>query len=471
MNAIDTLLKLRGPASASPSEPIGIAGGDPFFRTPFRVAETLAAVLAATGVAANDLREMRGETRLPIRVDAAHAAALTRMPDYTALLAPDGSVSPQPMSAAFQHMMALTQPWPTRDGRHLLAHFNLPHLAERVLSVLRCADTPQAVAQAIAGWDAAALEDAIAEARACGATVRSAEEWRAHPQGRALADAPPVLLERFGDAPPLPTPTPAGAERPLAGLRVLDLTRILAGPLAGRGLAELGADVLMVTAPHLPQVPEHVRDTSHGKRSCLLDLREQADRHRLAALVRQADVFIDGYRPGELTRRGFGLAELAALRPGLAVVDISCFGAEGPLAGRAGWEQIAQCQTGLAELQGRLAGNGSPALLPAPICDYLTGFLACYGAVAALGRRAREGGTWRVGASLCQSASFLLEQGLLPDFEQAPGLLHDAPTSEQDCHLGRLRTLPPALQMGPERLPWPRPTPRLGSAAAEFLPR
>src|SRR4029077_1593207 len=201
---------------------------------------------------------------------------------------------------------------------------------------------PQSVAGAVATWDALDLEVAIEEARVCGGMVRSNEEWVRHAHGQVLAAKPIVEIFKIGDSDPEPLPRDG---RPLSGIRALDLTRILAGPMAARTLAEHGANVLMVTAERLPQIPEHVLDTSHGKRSCFLDLLQREGGNRLRTLIREADVFSQGYRPGVVAKLGFGPEEVAALRPGIVYASINCYGAEGPFSHRGGWEQVAQTMT------------------------------------------------------------------------------------------------------------------------------
>ncbi|ONG59144.1 CoA transferase [Pseudoroseomonas deserti] len=469
--AFDTLMAIRG-GPAPPAAEVSIEGADPFFRTPFKAGEVAAAAIAACGVAANDLWALRGHARQRIEVRVPEAAATLRTVDYTRARGADGQHRHVPIPQAMAQMLRVTQPWPTRDGRWFLPHLNLPRLSARVLGVLACENTPEAVRAAVAGWEGAALEEAIAAAGACGGLIRSAEEWRAHPQGAYLAGRPVVEIDRLGASPP--EPLPAGP-RPLAGIRVLDLTRILAGPVGSRGLAEQGADVLMVTSPDLPQTPEHVRDTSHGKRSCFLDLKTPSGAARFAELVREADVVVDGYRPGALARLGFGAAVLARLRPGLVHLSVSCFGSGGPFADRAGWEQVAQAVTGLSEAQGRLTGAGQPKLIFAPVCDYTTGYLAAYGVMLALARRAREGGSQSIKVSLCQSAMLLQRQGLVAGFEEAPEVLTEAQLAplqvrEQGIH-GDLLTLGPVLRMSQTPPRWDRPTPELGGDRAEWLDR
>jgi crotonobetainyl-CoA:carnitine CoA-transferase CaiB-like acyl-CoA transferase len=223
----------------------------------------------------------------------------------------------------------------------------------------------------------------------------------------------------------------------------------------------------MVAAPDLPQIPAFVRDLSHGKRSCFLDLRKEAQAEQVRALARQADVFVNGYRPGRLDEHGFSPERLAALRPGIIAVSINCFGSGGLFAARAGWEQVAQTVTGIALTHGTLTGAGRPKLAPAPMCDYLTGYLAAYGAMLALGRRAHEGGSYHVQVSLCQSAMFYQRQELLEDFSEAPGVLTEQELArlyvqEEGTPYGDLLTLGPVLKMSETPCRWSRPTPRLG---------
>jgi crotonobetainyl-CoA:carnitine CoA-transferase CaiB-like acyl-CoA transferase len=469
--AFDELVALRGLPAPAAGE-VSITGEDPFFRTPFRIGQTVSAALAATGVAANDIWELRGHSRQSVAVHLPEAAATLRTVDYTRARGEDGCYRHVPIPQTMAHMLKVTQPWPARNGRWFLPHLNLPALSARVLGVLGCESTPKAVSAAVAQWDPAELEEAIAAARACGGAIRTQEEWLAHPQGAYLAGRPVVELSRTG--PSAPEAFHPG-ERPLSGVRVLDLTRILAGPVGSRGLAEHGADVLMVTARDLPQTPEHVRDTSHGKRSCFLDLKAPADAARFAELVREADVVVNGYRPGALAALGFGMEELARLRPGIIQVSVSCYGSGGPFADRAGWEQVAQAVTGICETHGAAIGAGQPKLVFAPVCDYTTGYLATYGALLALARRAREGGSWQVHVSLCQSAMLLQRQGLLDQFRDAPEVL----TEEQLAALqvqehgvyGDLKTLGPVLRMS-ETPPFrDKPTPPLGGDDPVWLPR
>jgi crotonobetainyl-CoA:carnitine CoA-transferase CaiB-like acyl-CoA transferase len=233
-------------------------------------------------------------------------------------------------------------------------------------------------------------------------------------------------------------------------------------------LAEHGSDVLMVTAEHLPQIKEHVVDTSHGKRSCFINLKTAEGREKLRNLAKGADVFSQGYRPGMMKEFGFGPEDLAAIRPGIVNLSISCFGAGGPFSHRAGWEQIAQTVTGICH-----DGHGDrPGLLPAAACDYTTGYLGAYGVMLALARRAREGGSYHVQVSLCQSGMFIYRQGKTefpaPDMGLADHEL-DALRVESKPDTGPLRHIGPVVQMSETQPHWTRPTPTLGADTPSWL--
>jgi crotonobetainyl-CoA:carnitine CoA-transferase CaiB-like acyl-CoA transferase len=230
----------------------------------------------------------------------------------------------------------------------------------------------------------------------------------------------------------------------------------------------------MVTAPHLPQVAEHVRDTSHGKRSCFLDFEVVEQAAIFRELVKTADVVIDGYRPGALTRKGFGREQLFDLCPGLIHLSVSCFGSGGPFQDRAGWEQVAQAVTGICHTYGESIGAGQPKLVFAPMCDYLTGYMGAIGVMLAMARRAKEGGSYEVNVSLCQSAMFIQRRGLLEAFDAAPGSLTDTEVEKlyvktDTPNHGRMLTLGPVLRMSETAPRWERPAPNFGMDAPVWI--
>jgi crotonobetainyl-CoA:carnitine CoA-transferase CaiB-like acyl-CoA transferase len=459
IKAFEELMQIRG--LASPSESIEIVGKDPVLSTRYTLGESGAAVMAAIGVAINDLWEIKTGHRQDLLVKATHAAAALRSYNYMQL-ADDSSLANWQQQRGRQRM---STPHPTKDGRYFLPHMGLPHLAQRILGVLGCEMDPDAIIAAVSSWNALELEDAIAEARACGAMVRTAEEWAEHPHGQALSAVPVVEIIKVGDSDPEPLPE---GSRPLSGARVLDLTRILAGPTCARTLAEHGADVLMVTAEHLPQAERFVQDTSHGKRTCFLDIEKEDEKDRLYELIRGADVFSQGYRPGVLAARGLSPEHLHELRPGIVYTSMNCYGYDGPFKNRAGWEQIAQTVTGIAAEH----GVERPTLLPAAACDYTTGYMAAYGTLLALGLRAREGGSWHVRTSLCQSGMFLHRQDRV-DFEGAAMEVPQADLDEiltaSDTPYGKMKHLGPILRMSETAPHWELPTVPLGSHKAEWI--
>jgi len=460
-------LEIRGEGLPSDSE-VGITGADPVFSTGFKIGETCASVLAGVGVAVSDIWALKTGRRQNAAIDTRRAAAALRSTRYLQRPGVDGGFAAV-VNENHEAMLKITQPWPTKDGRWFLPHFGLPNLRKRVLGVLGCEPNPESVGKAIAKWNALDLEAAIDEARACGAMVRSNAEWLEHPHGQVLKAKPIVEIAKIADSDPEPFPE---GDRPLSGIRALDLTRILAGPIAARTLAEHGADVLMVAAEHLPQIDEHVMDTSHGKRSCYLDLKTAEGAAKLKELARGADVFSQGYRPGVLNGLGFGPEDLAEMRPGMVYLSISCFGADGPFSHRAGWEQVAQTVTGICQEGGPNPTGSQPGLLPAAACDYTTGYLGAYGVLLALARRAREGGSYHVRVSLCQSGMFIYRQGKTefsePDMELTEAEL-DALRIDSKPALGPLRHLGPVLHLSETQPHWSRPTPLLGGDAPEWL--
>jgi crotonobetainyl-CoA:carnitine CoA-transferase CaiB-like acyl-CoA transferase len=462
--AFQELMAIRG---LGEPESTYIDGNDPVLSTRFPLGETAAAVMAGVGVAVTDLWERKHGSRQTVSVAAAHAAAALKSYAFMRLAGDDGN----PFGNA--RRAGLTNPMPTRDGRFFLPHFGMPHLAERVCGVLGCPLEPDAVIKAIAARDALELEDAVAEVNACGAMVRSNSEWLAHPHGQILATRPVVTITRIGNGPPTPLPAigkaSADGDRPLAGIRALDLTRVLAGPTCARTLAEHGADVLMVAGKQLPQVDRFVMDTGHGKRSSFLDLDTADGRDGLMGLVADADIFSQGYRPGVLAKRGFGPEQLAEARPGIIYTSMSCYGSGGPFSNRAGWEQLAQTVTGVAFEH----GDPTPALLPAAACDYMTGYLAAFGTLIALNRRASEGGSWHVEASLCQSGMFLHRQHRVdfdaPNMDVDPERINEI-IMTSDTRFGEMTHLGPILSLSETPPHWSSPTVPLGTHEPVWLP-
>jgi crotonobetainyl-CoA:carnitine CoA-transferase CaiB-like acyl-CoA transferase len=461
MKAFEELMQIRGlPAGA---EKIVCTGNDPVLASRFSLGETAADIHLAIGVAVNDLWQLRTGNRQDLGIKVAHAVASLKSTQFL-------NVPSQEVNSAFalqRSRQAISTPHLTKDGRYFLPHMGLPHLGERVLKILGCKYELDSVVRAVAQWDALDLEQAIAAERGCGAMVRTETEWLQHPQGSNLALKPVIEIEKIADSDPEPIAEGA-ALRPLESMRVLDLTRILAGPTCARTLAEHGADVLMVTAQNLPQTEYFVIDTSHGKRTTFLDLNNAEQKSTLLGLVKNADVFSQGYRPGVMAKHGLSPDILAELRPGLIYTSMNCYGYEGPFADRAGWEQLAQTVTGLAAEQGGVR----PRLLPAAVCDYATGYLAAYGTLLAMGMRAREGGSYHVKASLCQSAMFVQRQPRVDyqgeGLDIEPNLIAEIQLTT-DTPYGEMKHLGPVLTMSETSPQWQLPSSPLGSHKPQWI--
>ena len=430
-------------------------GDDPVFVTPWRIGGAGAAALGAVGLAVSDLWRLRTGKPQAVAIDRHAAAASLRSNTYV-LQNGKKPVSWDPLAGHY----------PTRDGRVMFLHTNHPHHRAGALRIAgAAAETREALAEAVARWDGLAIEAAIAAGGCVGGLVRSRDEWNAHPHGVAVARLPLIDIVKIGEAPPRPLPK---GERPLSGVRALDLTRVLAGPTSGRVLAENGADVLHVAAPHLPYQTEILMDTGHGKRCAWVDLTTPAGRDTMTALLREADIFTQGYRPGTVAARGFSAEQVAALRPGIVCVSICAYGHDGPWADRRGFDSIVQNVTGLSATQGSLA---KPRNLPVQALDYIAGYLGALGAMVGLARRIEQGGSWLVRVSLVQVAHWLASLGTvapdnglaeLPEPELARYLM------ESDGPFGHLRHLKPVVQLSETPPYFARPPEPLGSSPARW---
>ena len=456
-DALRTLMPIAGWSEDRASE-VNITGEtDPLLPTSFRIAETAAATLGAVGIAASDLWELRTGRRQEIGVDTRRATASLR----------SGSYLKMEWSPATRERNSVMGTYPAKDGRWSYLHCNFPNHRAAAMKVLGVAEDRAAVAKAVAGWDALELEEAIIAANGAGGMVRSMEEWAQHPQAAAIAGLPLMEIVKIGDSSPEPLPE---GSRPLSGIRLLDLTRVLAGPSSSRTLAEHGADVMKLTAAHLPAIVAQDYDTGHGKLSTQLDLREQGQLDTLKGMVREADVFTQGYRPGTLGNRGLSPQSLAEIRPGLVYISLCAFSHMGPWAPRRGFDTVIQTVSGITDRQGKLFPGAAPGPQHYPVSaiDYLTGYLMAYGAMVALARRVKEGGSWLVRISLAQAGRWLVERGQVPESE-----LKNVPsefTPEEiaswgtvtDTPQGKLHHMTPVISLSETPPRWDRPAVPLG---------
>ena len=455
--ALRSILPIAGWSDRQAAEVVFAGGADPVLPTPFCIGAAGAAALAATGLAATELWEVRTGRRQQVTVDLRQATASLRSGRYLKLA---GASVP----SAQNSIMGV---YPTRDGRWSYLHCNFPNHRAAALAVLGVAEDRDAVARAVATWNAADLEEAIIAAGGAGGMARTQMEWAEHPQAVAIAALPLLEIMRIGDSDP--EPLPAG-DRPLSNIRVLDLTRVLAGPTCARTLAEHGADVMKITAAHLPNLGYQEWDTGHGKLSAELDLRTPGDLDILRGLVRQADVFSQGYRPGALANRGLAPEELAAIRPGLVYVSLCAFGHTGPWASRRGFDTVVQTVSGITVRQAECVPGKRPGpqFYPVSAIDYCTGYLMAFGAMAALARRSREGGSWLVRTSLAQVGKWIVDLGEVPT-----AMLKEMPaeftpdelerwSSTSETPSGRLSHLKPVVQLSQTPTYWARPSVPLG---------
>jgi crotonobetainyl-CoA:carnitine CoA-transferase CaiB-like acyl-CoA transferase len=455
-SALRELLRTARVEDSAPGE-IVFSSADPVFPTRYRVGTAGAAALAATGVAAADLWSLRtGRPRQRITVDVRATAASLRSSRY---LRVDGKPPPEvwdPMSGFY----------PVAGGRWLSIHCNFAAHRDAALRVLGAPADRAAGEAASRSWDGNELEDAIHAAGGCAGLARTSREWELHSQHAAVAAQPLLEITRIGDAPSEPLPA---ASRPLSGVRVLDLTRVLAGPTCARTLAEHGADVLKIGAAHIPDMKTTEIDTGIGKLSALLDLRNQDDLGTLRARLSEADVFSQSYRPGTLAARGFSPSDAASIRPGIVYVSLSAWGDTGPWRGRRGFDTIVQTVSGMA-----FEGGTKPRYLPVSAIDYVSGYLMAFGTMVALARRAREGGSWLVRASLARTGRWIAGFGDL-GAEAIAGVPAELPaeeierlTTEIDAPIGRVRHLKPVLAMSETPPGWTRPPVPAGYHRAEW---
>lgn len=451
--ALDQILASVGVEMGSGDVP-AFSGADPVLPTAFLLGTAGAATIAATGLAAAAIWRERSGRDQAVAVDVRHAAAALRSGNYLRVNGESAGSPWAPISGFYT----------TRDGRWMQFHCNYPHHRDGVLELLGAPNDRESVQEAAATWDAQALEDALAEAGMCAGIVRSREEWEAHPQGQAVSRLPLLEVTKVGDS---PVEGFRQGDRPLSGVRVLDLSRVLAGPVGARSLAEHGADVLRITAPHLAAQPEIDVDTGLGKLAAQLDLRRADEQERLLGLVRDADVFLQAYRPGTLAERGLSPEALAEVRPGIVYVSLSAYSHAGPWSQRRGFDSLVQSVSGIVQEHSlETAGRDpqerllTPRHLPAQAIDYVSGYLLAFGAMTALLRRAREGGSYLVRVSLAQTGHWIWNLGRaepgvgLPDltFEDVRGLLVDT-----DSPFGLVTHLRPAVQLSGTPARWERP--------------
>ncbi|KAJ6620727.1 CoA-transferase family III domain-containing protein [Mycena sp. CBHHK59/15] len=381
-------------------------------KSSFKLGDVAQTTIGLSGLSAAQFHLLRTGIDQEVKVDARHAALEFHTEAWYTL---DGSLP----GGIWDSIAGL---YITKDDSFVRIHTNFPHHRKGILFILNVPDTPETsrtmVQAALRTWNAIEFETEAASRGMCATALRSFAQWELHPHAQALQGVPPVQLIKIGDAPK--RGISGDFTRPLDGIRVLDLTRVLAGPVAGRTLAAHGADVLLITSPRLPSLPFDA-DTSRGKRTTQLDLTLSSDHEKLKELAASADVFLQAYRPGGLQEKGFGSQELAALRPGIICANLRAWGWEGPWKDRRGFDSLVQTATGfnVAEAEAYAeytSGEGSlqPRPLPVQALDHAAGYLLAYGINTALCKTITEGGSWEVRVSLAAVGQWIRSLGQLP---------------------------------------------------------
>jgi hypothetical protein len=355
----------------------------------------------------------------------------------------------------------VTGDYQARDG-WIRLHANAAHHRAAAEHVLGVQGDKDAVASAVAGWSKGELEAAIIEAGGCAAEMRTQKEWAVHPQGVAVAVEPLVSITTMeaGGIPDWPVPP----DRPLTGLCVLDLTRVLAGPIASRFLASYGANVLRIDPPDWDE-PGVVPEVSLGKKCARLDLRRETGRACFTELLASADILLHGYRPGALERLGFGTEKRRGLAPGLIDVCLSAYGWSGPWAGRRGFDSLVQMSSGIAETGMNWRHSEKPVPLPYQALDHATGYLMAAAAIRGITQRLQFGNGTAARLSLARTAKFLTnEKAYQEEPPFAPETEADRSPAIEVTEWGNAqRVIAPVAVSGAE-MRWDRPACSLGSA-------
>ena len=345
-------------------------------------------------------------------------------------------------------------------------HTNAPHHRTAALSVLGVSPERDAVTRAVAKWKSNALEQAIVESNGCAAAMRSLADWRAHEQGVAVAAEPLVHIQQSADHQP-PTWRP-DSSRPLRGLRVLDLTRVLAGPVATRFLAGFGADVLRIDPPEWDE-PAVVPDVTLGKRCARLDLRTPRGRSILEHLLQECDVMIHGYRADALEALGLGADRRRELRPSLVDVSLNAYAWTGPWRNRRGFDSLVQMSAGIADEGMRRLQRPRPTPLPVQALDHATGYLIAAAAIRGLTERLKTSGGYAARLSLARSAALLIDG---PRDAGAGEIVRaddgDWQAEQEPSEFGTARRLRGPVTVGGIAMQWDRPAARLGSSPAQW---
>jgi CoA-transferase family III len=358
----------------------------------------------------------------------------------------------------------LSADYEAKDG-WIRLHMNAPHHRDAAMTVLKVEAGKEAIAREAGHWKANDLETAVVEAGGC-AAMRSVAEWKAHPQGQAVGSEP--LLDRRILQSGCRYDWNGSRQRPLEGLRVLDLTRVLAGPVATRFLSGFGAEVLRIDSPWWEE-PVVVLEVALGKRCARLDLRQSANRALFEHLLQEADVLVHGYRPDALARLGFDADRRRKICPGLVDVTLDAYGWAGPWKGRRGFDSLVQMSSGIADAGMKQLGKNRPTPLPVQALDHSVGYLLAATAIRGLTNRFETDAGFEARASLARMAALLIERPFVGNEPIAPEGPNDLSEHVEETAWGPARRIKPPVIVDGAPLRWDLPASQLGSSQAEWL--
>lgn len=461
----------QGPGDAGGR--VTFTGRDPIVRSHFHLGACMAIPAMGAGVGAAAIwRERTGQGQ-DVAVDLREAiynimpvtGLILQMKQAFGMIDPDDPIPsmfefvPTINGRMFQAPLLIGNPmsfaiFETKDDRYVTPTGLYPHHYHGILNVLGVPPEAEAIKAAIKGWNAEDLDEALADGGFASAIHRTAEEWAAHPEGRHLAATPLIEIVKVADGEPVPyTPNPA---TPLDGLKVLANTHVIAGSTAARTLSEYGADVLHIARDQSFEHEIIWTDINIGMRSAFLNLRAEEPHRIQQGLMRQTDVFVESFRGRAMERLGFGVEEAAAGHRGLVYLSLRCYSWDGPWMNRAGFDMEALTTSGFTMAEG---AGGKPRFPPTMVLnDYIAGYLGAAGVLAALRRRAREGGSYHVRVNLTRAAMWYAGLGRFDSMDFTPGpdqqMILPA-TIRGETPYGELHRLAPLARLSATPGTWP----------------
>lgn len=442
----DLFKNLVAELGLEPSHDVQIIGQDPVTTSPHRIGDAAAVALAALGAELVAMWGMRTGVQDSVKV---HVDATVAQLMAVYLTTVNGVSCARLLED--KKMFQYSDFYQAKNGRWVFLLNTYPHLRDINCRVLNCPFTVERLTECVREWDAFELEEKISSLGGTCIVVRSQQEWIDSPQGSLLVDTPLVSIEKLADSKPIPLSAPSNPESglPLQGVRVLDNTHVIAGPMTSRIAAEYGAEVLTIASPDHLDPRAMVVETGIGKRSSFCDLEAPGDIDKFFKVLAEADVYVNSYL--SLDKKGFGPEELIRHCPGLIYVDFHAWGKEGPWLQRGGFDQLACSATGFSAEE---AKSGRPSLPPTHLLnDYLAAIIGAAGIVEALRRRSIEGGSWRVHVNLSRVCMWVQSMGLFSpeDLVNAPAvdakrIRESAIFKEVDGCFGKTRYLPTQIQ-------------------------